>query len=100
VVLEGSWVCLEERLAPNVAESTAWPPLCLNSFRFALLCPSMSFDLSLPSLEPSAFPAFLQPCLVLPLSLFGIDEAAPALGIRELVCTPPSPLFGISGSLA
>lgn len=86
--------------AHNVAESTVWSPVCLPGFLFALLCPRMPFDLSLPPFGPPVFPAFLQPSLVLPLIFCRLYGAGPAVGIRELVCSPPSPAFGLSGNLA
>uniref|UniRef100_A0A8C9IV52 Uncharacterized protein n=1 Tax=Piliocolobus tephrosceles TaxID=591936 RepID=A0A8C9IV52_9PRIM len=49
------------------------PPLSLPGFLFAMLCPRMSFDLSLPSFGPLAFPAFLYHFL-LSLIFFRIYE--------------------------
>lgn len=102
-IREGWWFSKD----PGFVRRRGWHPMWLRALcglrcvltasGLPLLCPSMSFDTLLPSYLPCLPP---QPCLVLPLSLFGISEAAPALGIRELVCAPPSPSFGVSRSLA
>lgn len=70
-VAEGSTPCVNDQ-----------PPVSPLSILFALLCPRMSFDLSLPFLEPLAFPAFLHPFLLLPMIFFRMYKTR--LGLHPL----------------
>uniref|UniRef100_A0A8C9US80 Uncharacterized protein n=1 Tax=Spermophilus dauricus TaxID=99837 RepID=A0A8C9US80_SPEDA len=77
-VAEGSMPCVNDQ-----------PPASPLSILFALLCPRMSFDLSLPFLGPPAFPAFLHPFLLLPMIFLGHirPHLPPFPGAMSAVCS-------------
>lgn len=87
-------MCMAEA---SYALSQNQPPGSPLSFLFALLCPRMSFDLCLPFFRLLAFPAFLQPFLLLPSVFFRTHRAVRAADPPSCLLCALSTRVGITG---